>query len=109
MVPLRLKVEILVSWLWMKCCVFAGIKKLGWYSVGRVRVSLVLNTGRFSRSSAAPSFALAPIRVQPTGEMNRERWGSEIQWQTPDKININPTYLPVCVPHNCSPYFLVLG
>jgi len=34
MVPPRLKVEILVSWLWMKHCVFAGIKKLGWYSVG---------------------------------------------------------------------------
>jgi len=46
MVPPRLKVEILVSWLWVKRCVFAGIKKLGWYSVGRVRVSLVLN--RFS-------------------------------------------------------------
>jgi len=50
MVPPRLKVEILVSWLWVKRCVFAGIKKLGWYSVGRVRVSLVLN--RFSRSCA---------------------------------------------------------
>jgi len=47
MVPPRLKVEILVSWLWVKRCVFAGIKKLGWYSVGRVRVSLVLN--RFSQ------------------------------------------------------------
>ena len=31
----------------MKRCVFAGIKKLGWYSVGRVRVSLVLNTVGF--------------------------------------------------------------
>jgi len=28
MVPPRLKVEILVSWLWVKRCVFAGIKKL---------------------------------------------------------------------------------
>jgi len=41
-----LEVEVLFSWLWAKRCDFAGIKKLGWYSVGRVRVSLVLN--RFS-------------------------------------------------------------
>ena len=30
----------------MRHCVFAGIRKLGWYFGGRVRVSLVLN--RFS-------------------------------------------------------------
>jgi len=55
MVPPRLKVEILVSWLWVKRCVFAGIKKLGWYSVGRVRVSLVLN--RFSRRNRNTAMA----------------------------------------------------
>jgi len=74
MVPPRLKVEILVSWLWVKRCVFAGIKKLGWYSVGRGRVSLVLN--RFSRSlmlfpgymlaSAAPACAnTSPLPLVP--------------------------------------------
>jgi len=41
------EVGVLFSWLWVKRCDLAGIKKLGWYSVGRVRVLLVLN--RFSR------------------------------------------------------------
>jgi len=61
MVPPRLKVEILVSWLWVKRCVFAGIKKLGWYSVGRVRVSLVLVLNRFSLFlPPAYSYRLSP-------------------------------------------------
>jgi len=61
MVPPGLKVEILVSWLWVKRCVFAGIRKLGWYSVGRVRVSLVLN--RFSQKMPAnPCSSPADIR-----------------------------------------------
>jgi len=43
----RPKVEEIFPWLWVKRCIFAGIKKPGWYSVGRVRDSVVLN--RFSR------------------------------------------------------------
>jgi len=48
------EVEVLFYWLWAKCCDFAGMKKLGWYSAGRVRASLVLN--RFSHHiTFAPS------------------------------------------------------
>jgi len=46
-----LEVGVLFFWLWVKRCDLAGIKKLGWYSVGRVRVSLVLVLNRLSRFS----------------------------------------------------------
>jgi len=35
-----LEVGVLFSWLWVKRCDVAGIKKLGWYSVGREGPSL---------------------------------------------------------------------
>ena len=49
-----LEVGVLFSWLWVEGCDLAGIKKLGWYSVGRVRVSRVLN-----RSSQAISLQMS--------------------------------------------------
>jgi len=92
MVPSRLKVEILVSWLWVKRGVFAGIKKLGWYSVGRVRVSLVLNTKvqrvsfeYFTRRGCSTSrdcSTSAKVHICPLYLMRHVRDGGQ-NYQTP--------------------------
>jgi len=65
-----LKVEILFSWLWMRRCAFAGIKKHGWYSVGRVRVSLVLK-----KSKPLEYHALGgqPFRIPSAGKFTIEK------------------------------------
>ena len=77
MVPPRLKVEILVSWPWVKRCVFAGIKKLGWYSGGRVRVSLVSN--RFSQEKEKESWRSLASRVKLYRDLILTLWQVPLQ------------------------------
>ncbi|KAG0125036.1 hypothetical protein HOY82DRAFT_169996 [Tuber indicum] len=59
----------------VKHCAFAGIEKLGWYFEGRVRVSLVSYSNRFSRITTQRTRAVEP---------KSGTWGGNYRAKSPD-------------------------